>query len=188
MNWQFPHISRFFSARTVLWGEKLGLWSLLVILLTINVVNRYTSAPVSKNTLAVLLSPQSSQAHIKLAMDYWNNKNLEVAQRELLLANERMRLQTKKTEDSPRVLGVTTSPLDLLTQWQEEPVRLENTYQFWKRIAAEKQDYRDAQLMAGLLAWQLGYTKEAKAHAAILQNIDGVSEKIKTMIGVLSSE
>src|SRR3990167_11082068 len=105
-------------------------------------------------------------------MDYWNNKNLEVAQRELLLANERMRLQTKKTEDSPRVLGVTTSPLDLLTQWQEEPVRLENTYQFWKRIAAEKQDYRDAQLMAGLLAWQLGYTKEAKAHAAILQNID----------------
>ena len=188
MNWQFPHISRFFSARTAVVGEKLGIWSLLAILLTINLLDRNPIVSPSKNTLAVLLSPQSSQAHIKRAVDYWNNKNLEVAERELLLANERIRFQTKKTEGSPQVLGITTSPLDLLAQWQKEPVYLENDYHFWKRIAAEKQDYRDAQLMAGLLAWQLGYSKEAKAYAATLQSIDGASDKIKTMIEVLSGE
>ncbi len=188
MKLQFPQNSRFFSAKTMLVVEKVGLWSVLAIFVTINVLGPNSRPSLSKNTLAVLLSPRSSETHIQLAIDLWNNKNLDAARRELFLANERMRVQTNNIEASPQVLGITTSPLSLLAQWQEEPVRLENDYQFWKRIAAEKQDYRDAHLMAGLLAWQLGYIKEASIYAATLKNIDGVSEKTQTMIEVLSGE
>lgn len=185
---QFPHISRFFSARSTVLGEKLGLWTVLAILLTINMLGRSPTALLSKNTLAVLLAPKSSQARVQLAMDYWDDKNLETAQRELLLANDLLRLQTKKTESSPRVLGAATSPLDLLTKWQQEPIQLKKEYQFWKAVLVEKPDYRDAQLMAGILAWQLGYMKEAEAYVATLRNIDGVSEEFKTMINALSSK
>lgn len=188
MRLQFPHNSRFFSARNLVLGEKIGLWSILAILLTISLLNRNPTDLLSKDTLAVLLSPKSSQTHIQLAMDYWEDKNFELAQRELLLASERMRLQTNKPDGSNQVLGATTSPLDLLTQWQEEPVRLENAYQFWKRTATEKPDYRDAQLMTGLLAWQLGQTKEAKEYVARFKNLDGGSEKFKEMMRVLSGK
>ena len=121
-------------------------------------------------------------------MDYWDDRKFELAQRELLLANERLRLQTKNPDGSLQVLGATTYPLDLLTEWREEPVRLESTYQFWKRTSEEKPDYRDAQLMAGLLAWQLGQTKEAKEYVTRFENLDGGSEKFKDMLRILSGK
>lgn len=184
---QFPQISRFFSARTAVMAEKLGLWGLLALLLTINLLNRGLVTSMSKNLRSVLMTPASSRAHIRLAMEYWDHAYFDVARRELLLANEYLRIPETQPKDSSQVLGATTSPLDILTQWQNEPVRLKNEYSFWKNVTIEKPDYKDAYLFTTIFAYQLGQPDEAKENLSVYTKLGGDSAELDGLMGLLTA-
>jgi hypothetical protein len=152
---QFPHISRVFSAL---------LWILLILFISFNIF------AVTKNMSLVqmiissnLTHPFSVESHIKTAMTLWNQGLQSKAIEEIRIADD-----LYQGNDSS-VLGITSSPSSILSDWESQPQKLQNDYLFWKSVIEKRPDYRDGYIMAGIYAYQMQNKKESvslfqKAH------------------------
>jgi len=145
---KFPHIPRLFSA-TLLF---LVLWAGFGLLLAVNGLSLEAGSPATLY-LPVLRRPLSADVHTKTAQALWNTGHRQQAKYEAGLAQDL---------SGGAVLG-DVAPSDLLTQWESEPVKLNDQFLHWKKITEEKPDYRDAFVMAAVFAYQLGNKPEAVA-------------------------
>lgn len=101
--------------------------------------------------------PFSIQSHMQAAFTLWNKGFYKTAKNELLLASD-LYADTKG-----RVLGVATAPAEILADWESQPQKLYGDYAFWIKVTAEKPEYRDGFIMAGIDAYRLGKREEAKS-------------------------
>ena len=186
----FPQFPRFIAARSrflpiVPWAERCVLWGGIVLL---GVVHLRLATPavgaIWTGTLAALATPSLPEGHIALAQIHWQLGNGARAREELLLANDLSPAVPRAIETS-RVLGMTTTPLALLNQWEAEPNRLKSEYALWGKIAREKPDYRDAWVTLGTLAYQLGKPSEAKTYLAQALVLDPNYELTQKLLSLL---
>ncbi|MEK7119727.1 MAG: hypothetical protein AAB889_04380 [Patescibacteria group bacterium] len=163
MSLKLPHISRFISATLLFALREFSLWSILTVLIVYNIYAALSSPPAGFQPLlvAVMQPTTSSDAHINLAHWYRQNGVFDKAKNELVLAS-----------DGPSVLGAQASPMDILTAWENEPVRLKKDYRYWQTVIKEKPDYRDAYLALAALAYQLGYKTDTKQYVEKIRAID----------------
>ncbi len=150
----FPHFSRIFSAT---------LWLSLIALLSINIATRFGQTSYWKEHVDLLANPNSLDNHLALAQTYWQSGDWPKAQTELMIAQTLYQGANLETQTT-KILGTSTSPLDLLHQWEMEPARLAKELQFWQTIIKEKPDYRDAYLQASALSYQLNRPEDAKKY------------------------
>lgn len=143
---RFKHIPQLLSA----WV----LWLLLFAFISFNWYAAAVTEPTIKQALPVLLRPFQATVHLGLAQSLWRKGLTAEAIHEAKLAQE---LESRKN-----VLGATSQITTLLNYWESEPEKLKQLYATWKQITLEKPDYADAFLMAGIYAYQLGNTDEAK--------------------------
>lgn len=186
MSLRFPHFSRFISATAFPIFREFSLWSILTALIAYNITTALSSAPAGFQPLfvAVMQPAASSTAHINLAQWYKQNGIVNKAKYELLLANEHWAPGKAGTLNAP-VLGAEASPADMLSAWENEPARLEKDYQYWQTVIKEKSDYRDAYITLASLAYQLGYTTDAKRYRDQVVAIDPGLPIAKQLNGVL---
>ncbi|MBI5620069.1 hypothetical protein HY950_03850 [Candidatus Gottesmanbacteria bacterium] len=167
----FPHISRFFSATM--------LWFVLLTIIIFNGITRLNQLSERNSKLsAVLLAPTSAPAHMALATLLRQTGYLPAAQHELLVA----------ADQNPNVLGATTSPLQLLNEWEGEPKRLIQAMTYWQQVANKKPDYRDAFLQLALVAYQLGNMPEARAAASQALTLDPTSPVVVRILGMVTRQ
>lgn len=162
MSLYFPHFPRNLTAEFFGGVFRLSRWSLLAILLTINLLAlspRLNTTYQSQLNL-VLVHPFSASPHISLATAYWQNGLADMAKNELLVTQE---LTNRASTDNSKVLGTNTKPMEILASWQGEIKKLTGQLMFWQNITREKPLYRDAYLTMAALAYQLGKTDEARA-------------------------
>ena len=187
----FPQIPRFITAThrfspLLAWGERCVLWGGIVLLVMVHL--QLTTPPVAviwRQTLAVLASPATPDRHVALAQIHWHQGNAVRAREELMLANSLLP-SIPKTNGVPRgVLGTTTTPLDLLNEWEAEPNRLKSEYALWKEIAQRKPEYRDARVTLGSLAYQLGKFTEAKMYLTQAVTLDPNNETAQKLLSIL---
>ena len=144
----FPQITRVFSAL---------LWAALAALLITNVLAIHNRpSKLSQLLFPSLANPFSIAQHVTTAKALWEEGFQKTATRELVIAQDLV-------ESGGSVLGATSDPTALLTQWELEPSKLQATYEYWKSETVQKPDYRDGFLIAGAYAFQLGKTSEAKS-------------------------
>lgn len=147
-HFRFPQISRFISATAFVL-----LWAGLGLLVGINSLGRMQHLPSILAYLEVLKEPLSPGGHIRIAQTLWETGQQAQAKREATLAQD--------LTDGAVVLGTATSPSELLSRWETEPIQLQSQFAYWKTVTQEKPDYRDAFVMAAAAAFKLGNTQEA---------------------------
>ncbi len=111
-----------------------------------------------------------------LANFFWKQGEPQNAKREMTLAEDLY----QTTAGS--VLGATTDPAAFLKEWQQEPQRLKENYAYWKNVVQERPDYRDAYIMAGTLAYELGDTTEALNYLGKARALDPNNQAINTLV------
>lgn len=155
------------------------LWLLLLTIILFNGIARVNQLSERNSKLsAVLLTPTSAPAHMALAMLLRQMGYLPAAQQELLVA----------ADQNPNILGATTSPLQLLNEWEGEPKRLTETLNYWQQVASKKPDYRDAFLQLALAAYQLGNMPEARAAASQALTLDPTSPLVARILGMVTRQ
>lgn len=150
----FPHISRLFSAL---------LWILLTSLIVTNLYGKLTLQPNTLNTLPLLLQPFSSEEHMRYAQLLWTSGHTNNAKHEVHLAD---------------VLGASDKSKDTLNALKQEPILLQNKYDYWVQSVRKYPDFADAYLLAAIAAYQLGKTPEAKKLMNEALKINPVSPSI----------
>lgn len=173
MSLKLPHISRFISASAIPVLRDFSLWSILTGLIAFNAYTALSRSFIAFQPLliAVMRNPSSIDSHINVAHWYRQNGLLNKAKHELLLAAENW-TPRDAGKPSASVLGDQASPMEMLTAWKNEPARLESSYRYWQTVIKEKPDYRDAYLALAALAYQLGYTTDAKQYVEKIREID----------------
>jgi tetratricopeptide (TPR) repeat protein len=163
---QFPHIPRLFSATVCF----VTLWAGLGLAFAINTLLRQQSPP--DTTYRFLLeTPRIASSHTQAALTLWNQGRHEEAKHEAAIAQDLAVMGG--------VLGISISAEELLNTWEAEPARLQEEYVFWKQVSEQKQDYRDAFLMAATRAYQLGYIQQARTLIEQAVQIDPGSSAIQ---------
>ncbi len=160
-----PTVSPYFS-RTI---SALVLWVSLSALFSVNVFGRFNGSSYWETHRDVLTYPTSAESHVILARSAWSKGNESLAKNELLVAQA---ILARSGGREKNVLGVTTSPLDLLRQWEEEPKRLEQEMKFWQSVVGEKKDYRDGYLAVSASAYRLNKIEEAQKSLDAAQTLD----------------
>src|SRR5258706_9890046 len=87
---------------------------------------------------------------MNLAQSLWQQTAQEEAAQELQVAQELFSLKDTS------VLGVSTTPLNLLTSWRQEPQKKAQEKQFWQNIVSVHPDYRDGYVQLASLAYDEG--------------------------------
>lgn len=172
----FPHFSQLKPARFFFGLEMLFLWMSLAALITVNILALRTSRPAYWNELMKLFSfPFSVSRHIDLASLLWQQGQKDQA-RALMMTAQSLSSpgQTPVTGGggTVNVLGLTTSPVDTLAQWEHERDQWDKQYAFWQSVAIAKPDYRDAYITLASLAYQLGKLDESKRWLSQAQTLD----------------
>lgn len=151
---------RIFSKSTLplatYWFKESIMWTGIVTLLAVNTYVRSTVQSQNNSVnRTILQSPLSPVVHKKAAVMYWEAGMNENAKQENILA------QSLLSQTSTSVLGDQTSLETEVQQWESQPAKLAAGFEFWKRIASQKPDYRDAYLQAADAATKLGKIREA---------------------------
>lgn len=176
----FPRFPRIFTATILPFVAKTTLWSVFTALAIINVYARVNLIPSYWTTLLTSLRfPVSPPAHQALAEAYWQQGYVTQAKKELLYAQDV--INSTRGVNGQTVLGTSTAPNDLLTQWEQEPEKLRRQYQFWQTVVREKPDYRDGYIMLASLAYQLRKLDEARSSLARAQALDSNSSTVQEL-------
>jgi tetratricopeptide (TPR) repeat protein len=167
----FPHIPRLFSALTFI------LWVLLLAAFIFNIQGVIQKPSFLSDFFTPSLShPFSAKTHLSAAVNLWNSGFHQTAKNEILLAQDLFRTQDQS------VLGIATSPSVLLAQWEAQPQKLMNDYEYWTSVAEERPDYRDGYIMAGFCAYQLNKQEEALTYFKKAQEIDPNYQPLNTIL------
>ena len=186
MRFQFPHFPRFFSARLFFGLESILLWFGLAALVGVNVMEVQKGRPVYWNKLMMVLEhPFSLDWYVDLAGDLWQQGHKLEARQLMRSAQELTQANQTTSKQTTNVLGATTSPEQLLAQWEDEVYKTEKRYVFWQGVATQRPDYRDAYVTVASLAYQLGKLDEARSWLTKAQAIDPNSttmQKLSTLL------
>jgi hypothetical protein len=168
---KFPQITRIYSA---LFGKDAGSAIILLLAVSLLVLNWQMSAKkyavASSLFTSIEKTPFAPEPHIALARIFWENQLIDLAFKELVIAddlNGDLELHETNTRSNPK-----KPALDYLTLWKSEPEKIEKYYHYWEKLASDLGNYRDAHLIAGILAGQLGLSADSKAHFARAAQID----------------
>lgn len=173
---RFPHFSRIFSAPLVILSARMSLWVVLIGFLSLNLYGRLVLTPYWQNNMSVLVRPFSSEAHISVATNAWNAGNWQLAKNELLVA-----------QSLSNVLG-TSTPLDLLRSWEEEPKKLKEQEVFWQTIAAQRPDYRDGFIQLAAISYQLNDNQKTVSYLDIARTLDPNFPAIQKLAKLLATD
>lgn len=143
---------------------------MLALFLSTNIYYRLTTVPYWQHNWSVLTNPFSFKDHVVLAQDAWLNNNWQEAKNELLIAQSL--LKSPDQDALSNVLGTSTSPLDILKQWEQEPARKTNEEHFWQTIVSQKTDYRDAYIQLSALNYQLNNNQKATSYLDTARTLD----------------
>lgn len=177
MKIQFPHFHRGKPAWIFSSFEMLFLWALLIGLVTVNLVSVQKGRPAYWNKLMMLFeAPFSVPRSIDLASLLWKQGRKQEARQ--LMASAR----------SSNVLGATTDPMEMLTQWELEAEQLKERYAFWQTVAAARPDYRDAFVILAATAYQLEKPDEARVWLTRAFTLDPNSPTIQALAGLLEDD
>lgn len=183
MNDQSPHNSRIFSAHILMAGTNLALWVFLVSMFSFNIFAlSHWHLSYSDNLFEVFTHPLSWSAHMTLAQTFWQNKATDGAKRELGVAQE---LFPSKNDS---VLGVSTTPLNLLATWTEEPKKKEQEVQFWQHVVGVHPDYRDGYIQLASLSYANGSLADAQDYIAKAQALDPNGKIVQKLADFLSKK
>lgn len=175
MNHFSPHLSRIFSAPLFSLTAKAALWLIFLGFIAINLYSRLTETPFWQKNLSVLTNPQSLLPHIVLAQSAWTSGDWRAAKNELLVAQ------------SLNILGASTSPLDLLQQWEKEPTRLGDEVSFWQQVVVNKPDYRDGFIMLAAVHYQLNNNAKATQYLETAKLLDPNNPYVKKLSDLLAT-
>lgn len=187
MKKKFPHFTRFFPETLPAPLGRLILWTLLAVLFIINIVTgSRLPRTLGAQRLHTLLDYGVVQAHIDLARAFWQEGRQGMAKNEMLLAQSLTKSRTKPDEvHQTQVLGMASPPLELLRLWEEEPTRVSDAYAFWKQVAVEKPDYRDAYILLGVLAYQRSDAGSAQSYLQYAKALDPNSPVVDDVLSTL---
>lgn len=160
------------------------MWGFLALIFSLNI---YTQIKLQPQYLPISLQTvvlPTLDNHLALAQAYWREGLWPPAKRELLLAEELYQELGTNAPDSS-VLGISTSPLDVLELWQDEPKRLSNDYLFWQKVTAQYPDYRDGYLKLANIAYQLGKNAAARGYIAKALELDPNSRMAQDLLKLL---
>lgn len=161
MKFQFPHFPLGKPARFVSSLEMFLLWTLLIGIVTINLISVRGERPAYWNKLMMLFeTPFSVNRHMDLASLLWKQGNKTEAK------------QLIASAETGSVLGTMTDPKSVLALWEKEADERNKQYAFWKSVATAEPDYRDAYIALTVLSLELDRTEEARAWLAKAQTID----------------
>lgn len=188
-----PQFPRFFSAKFI---EFIGVSLLLTGLIALFVYNtsqRFIQPqPFWNERLSALTDPMSPVPHINFAHLLWENKDFAKALTELRIADAITKSGSGLTQPSgsgaPAVLGAVTSPLELLDVWKEAPQKAAERLEYWKRIAAKYPDYRDAYILAGVMALQAGQFNEAASYLKEAARLDPNNKTVRQLMEISSAD
>ena len=184
---KLPQISRLFSAppfrATLFWTGKLALWAVLVALFSVNAISlSHKTLPTAAEFIQILENPFNVTPHVQSALSLHNLGLNQAATQELVLA------QDLKNKTPGSVLGATTDPALILESWVSHPQKLQEQYEYWKGVIAQKSDYRDGLVVTGVLAFELGKTDEAKTLLKQAQQLDPNDTTITMLIRQISGK
>lgn len=181
-----PHFPRLFPAWVIQVAIIGALWAGLGFLYFINV----PQMNVSKNDIAkakeqAMTDPLNPEPHLYLARILWENNRNDLALRELSIAeslNEKRKGNKEGTENTDmKVLGVTLSPLELISAWEGRVDKTLSRYHYWLNIAQSHPTYRDAYLLAGVAAYQAGRLDDAKRMLEKANRLDPNNETVNAL-------
>lgn len=164
----FPHFSRLFSAPFPGWLAKAHIWIGIGILYSVSLwmvqTGRISYLP---QRLAILADPYSPEPYVRFAFLLKNDGDANKAKKQLFIAQDTLQrpplpFPLNLTPISSSVLGMYATPNDIIVSWRKEEEARLYAYQYWKRVAFEKPDYRDAYITLAVLLYQLGKIDEAK--------------------------
>ena len=178
----FPHFHRVISSRVIFSLEMTFLWICLIALFVINILAVQTQIPLYwKPLMELFKDPFSVSRHIDLASLLWQQGKNEQARNLMMTAQSLSKAGQPAANGGGtiNVLGLTTSPMDILSQWEHEVDKLKDRYIFWQSVAIAKPDYRDAFVTLASLAYQLGKLDESKRWLSKAQALDPNDPTIK---------
>lgn len=186
MKFQFPHFSQLKTARLVFGLEMALLWFSLAALIAINILSLQKGRPAHWNKLMMLFEmPFSPNRYIDLASLLWKQGDKQEARLLMTSAQTLTPANQPTTAKGANVLGLTTSPQAILSQWEHEVDQMKGKYSFWQSVAAAHPDYRDAFISLASLAYQLGNLDEAKIWITKAQTLDPNSPTIQEFLKYL---
>lgn len=148
---KLPQIPRFITAANFRLFPYIMLWGLLLAWLGINLQAVILNSQVNNNLIFSAISNSNDRTvHLKLARIFFDNGQIPQVNNKLKLA-----------DTSRNILGVSTGNSTLLGTWQSEPLTLQHEYEYWLKLTENKPDYRDAYIMAAIMAYQMKYSPEA---------------------------
>ncbi|MBI3342872.1 tetratricopeptide repeat protein [Candidatus Gottesmanbacteria bacterium] len=187
MKFKFPYFPRLNSARVIFSLEMTVLWLGLATLIAVNILAIQKSRPTHWNKLMMLFeAPFLPSRYVDLASLLW--KQGEQQEARMLMASAQTLTKTNQIGASGQmtnVLGVSSDPQAVLTQWEHEVDQLKEQYAFWQSVTAEKPDYRDAFIQLATLAYQLGNLDAARASLARAQALDPNSPTVQEFTKLL---
>ncbi len=159
---------------------------MLALFLSTNIYYRLTTVPYWQHNWNVLVHPFSLKDHVVLAQDAWLNNNWQEAKNELMIAQSL--LKNPGQDAISNVLGTSTTPLDLLRQWEQEPARLADAEHFWQTVVAQKADYRDAYIQLAAINYQLNNDQKAASYLATARDLDPNSVAVQKLSALLAGQ
>lgn len=183
MRLKLPHFPRIFTA-TIFPGVASGiLWASLVMLVGLNLLLTKTR-PLSypDELFNVLTRPFSDLAHEKLATSLWHMGARANATRELAIAGE------LPPGDKVNVLGATTSPADLLRQWENAPKREAADLAYWQSVTVTHPEYRDAYVQMAALSYAGGNLIQTKEYLVRATALDPNGKMVRDLLAFITKQ
>lgn len=164
MNIKFPQINRNITAfvSALFYNGFAGIMILLVLLITL--LSYHTqffpeNEEYTKLKIATYMFPPDYNRFSNLGIYFYNHGLAREAFATFQIAQS---LYRNPTSDNQQVLGEQVSPFTLYQLLTQESQSLEKDLNYWKKVAMEKPNYRDAYLQTSTLAYKLGKTNEAQ--------------------------
>jgi tetratricopeptide (TPR) repeat protein len=133
-------------------------------------------------------NPNDFEAHLVLAEEYLNNHQFSRAEKELLLAENSLSLDsTSYQTEGGDVLGISNYLIERLWQRknEEDPQEIKGLIREWENIVAIRPDYRDGYLRLALYHYKLSENKEARANLQKALDLDPNNEVTKEIEKIL---
>lgn len=163
------------------------MWTFGIGLISFNIIHtNMQPSSYTKELAAVFVNPFSESTHETLALAMWKNSLQAAAKQELLLANEFA--PTAEKENTSRVLGASTTPLDLLRKWEQEPAKEAAALAYWQGVAATHSDYRDAYVQMATISYAQGNLVRAKSYLTLAAAIDPNGQAVNELLGFVSKQ
>ncbi len=108
----------------------------------------------------------ASSHHLTLAEHFKNIHDGANTDREIALAKDLLSLQKGS------VLGVSSTLQETLNAWQQEPIALRQSLEYWMNVIEKHPDFRDAYIQASYIESRLGNTKKSLELLELAKRLD----------------